>query len=483
MSDLQATKAVGDPMITMVGLDHRRASVEARGRLTYAGDALALALRTLGNQPAVNEAVILSTCNRTEMYLASDDPAEALQSARRLLAATYARSASDASLARAEPHGAIVVASQPALADLLYTLEGAAAASHLHEVAAGLRSMVVGEPQILGQTRVALAAAEREQVVGEELRAVFTSALKIGKRVRTETDINRADVSVAGLAVRVAREALGDLRGKTALLIGAGRTNQLSGALLRAEGIGRLLIANRSLVSAQTLASQLGGQAIALDDASALASAIAEAHVIVSATAAPQIVLGAGAIATARAGHAGHAGHAGQQAPLMVVDLAVPSDVAPEVAALPGVTLLTLDTLREMADFDAQSDPAVVASLQGHARDIERARQIIAEGMRDYTRTLTMRLAVPGIAALRRHVDHSEELELAQALSQLDHLSERDRAIIERFGSRLVDKMFHHLVRRIRSLAEYDEIPPEVTMRVLAQLFAEPETPDRDSRR
>lgn len=458
-------------MITMVGLDHRRASVEARGRLTYAGDALALALRTLGSEPAVHEAIILSTCNRTEIYLASDDPAEALQSARRLLAATYARDESGAS-SSTEPHSAIVVASQPALDELLYSEEGSAAASHLHEVAAGLRSMVIGEPQILGQTRAALAAAEREQVVGEELRTAFTSALKIGKRVRAETDINRADVSVAGLGVRAAREALGDLRGKTALLIGAGRTNQLSGALLRAEGIGRLRIANRSLASAQALASQLGGQAIALDDLKTLATAIGEADLIISATAAPQIVLDADAIAM---------GRVGRQAPLVVIDLAVPGDVAPQAAALPGATLLTLDTLREMADFDAHTDPAVVASLQAHARDIERARQIIAEGMREYTRALTIRLAVPGIAALRRHVDRSEELELAQALAQLDHLSERDRAIIERFGSRLVDKMFHHLVRRIRSLAEYDEIPPDVTMRVLAQLFAEPTTPDRDS--
>jgi glutamyl-tRNA reductase len=174
-------------------------------------------------------------------------------------------------------------------------------------------------------------------------------------------------------------------------------------------------------------------------------------------------------------------GRAGRQAPLVVVDLAVPGDVAAEVAALPGVTLLTLDTLRDMSDPDAHADPAVVASLRGRERDIEQSRQIIAEGLREYARGQTMRLAVPGITALRRHVDRSEEQELAQALAQLDHLSERDRAIIERFGSRLVDKMFHHLVRRIRSLAEYDEIPPDVTMRVLAQLFAEPAARDHDA--
>lgn len=448
-------------MIALVGLDHRQASVETRGRLSVAGEALSTALRALRDEPTVDEAIILSTCNRTEVYLASGDPAAALTSAERLLAAIFAQANTT--------RGALLTAECTALADLLYTHEGVEAATHLHEVAAGLRSMVIGEPQILGQTRAALAAAEQEQAVGEELRTLFTSALKIGKRVRTETDINRADVSVAGLGVRAAREALGDLRGKTALLIGAGRTNQLSGALLRAEQIGQLLIANRSLESAEALASQLDGGAVPLP---ALASAVAQADLIISATAAPHVVLDAQTIAEGRELRAD---------PLVVIDLAAPGDVAAEAGALPGVTLLTLDTLREMADFDAHADPAVVASLQGHAHDIERSRQIIAEGIRDYTRTLTLRRSAPGIAALRRHVDRSEELELAQALAQLDHLSDRDRAIIERFGSRLVDKMFHHLVRRIRSLAEYDEIPPDVTLRVLAQLFSEPATPDRDS--
>lgn len=453
-------------MIAVVGLDYRRASVEARGRLTFSDDRLEAALRTLGGDQWIDEVVILSTCNRTEVYLASQHPDEAVRQVKARLEEAIRRA--DVSTA---PTAGVPVATAPAapveVIQALYTFEGIAVAHHLYEVAAGLRSMVIGEPQILGQVRAALGVAEGAHVVGDELRALFTGALKVGKRVRTDTDINRADVSVAGLGVRAAREALGDLRGKTALLIGAGRTNQLSGKLLQAEGIGEALVANRSVASAEALASQFGGRAIALAE---VESAIAESDLIISATAAPGVVLGYDVIA---------AGRAGQQKPLVVVDLAVPADVEAHVEALPGVTLLTLDTLRDMIDPDAHSDPAVVASLHGRERDIEHARQIISEGIREYTRAQTMRLAVPGIAALRRHVDRSEEQELALALAQLDHLSERDRAVIERFGSRLVDKMFHHLVRRIRSLAEYDEIPPDVTMRVLAQLFSEPTTPDR----
>ncbi len=455
-------------MIAVVGLDHRRTSVDARGRLTFTDDRLAAALAALGGGQWIDEAVILSTCNRTEVYLASQQPEGALREARRLLQDTFERGA-PAGFAAASAQAARATEAPVELALTLYTHEGVAVADHLYEVAAGLRSMVIGEPQILGQVRAALAAAEAAHVVGDDLRALFTGALKIGKRVRTETEINRADVSVAGLGVRAAREALGDLRGKTALLIGAGRTNQLSGSLLRAEAVGQVIVANRSLASAEALASQLDGRAASLEQ---LGAAIAEADLIISATAAPHIVLDAETVAAACLG---------RQKPLVIIDLAVPTDTAPGVETLPGVTLLTLDTLRDMADPDAHDDPAVIASLHGRERDIAQARQIIEEGLREYARTQTMRLAVPGIAALRRHVDRSEEQELARALAQLDHLSERDQAIIERFGSRLVDKMFHHLVRRIRSLAEYDEIPPDVTMRVLAQLFSEPTTPDRDS--
>ncbi|HZC08060.1 MAG TPA: glutamyl-tRNA reductase [Ktedonobacterales bacterium] len=458
-------------MIAVVGLDHRRASVEARGRLAFADDRLAGALNTLGGDQWIDEVVILSTCNRTEVYLASQRPMEALHSARRLLEQTYLSAEAVESAAPAPPgsRSSVAIEAPAELAQALYTHEGIAVVNHLYEVAAGLRSMVIGEPQILGQTRASLAAAEAEQTVGDELRALFTGALKIGKRVRAETEINRADVSVAGLGVRVARETLGALRGKTALLIGAGRTNQLGGRLLRDEGIGQLFVANRSLASAEALAQQLEGHATPLDE---IEPVIAQADLIISATAAPHPVLSTATIA---------AGRVGRTTPLVVVDLAVPGDLPADVATLPGVTLLTLDTLRDMADPEAHNDPAVIASLHGRERDIEQSRQIIAEGLRDYARAQTMRLAVPGIAALRQHVDRSEEQELAHTLAQLDHLSDRDRAIIERFGSRLVDKMFHHLVRRIRSLAEYDEIPPDVTMQVLAQLFSEPAGRDRDS--
>jgi glutamyl-tRNA reductase len=320
--------------------------------------------------------------------------------------------------------------------------------------------MVVGEAQILGQVRDALTIAEEEGAVGEQLRAAFTGALQVGKRVRTDTALSRADASVAGLAVHAARAALGTLESKRVTLVGAGKTIELCAELLANENIGRMMVANRHIESARALAVTYGSQALALDDARA---AIAESDILICATAAPYAVIQAEMIAPRAAEH-----------PLLVIDLAVPGDVDPTVAALPAVTLITLDTLRDLPE-SALDDPAMAGALTARKADIEDAERIIESMLRDYTKAQHMRLAAPGIAALRHHVDQAERQELAHALAQLDHLSEQDCAVIERFGARLVDKMFHHLVQRIRTLAEYDEIPPETTMRVLAQLFADPD--------
>jgi glutamyl-tRNA reductase len=221
------------------------------------------------------------------------------------------------------------------------------------------------------------------------------------------------------------------------------------------------MLANRTLPAAGELAEAVGGEAIALAD---IAAALPDVDLVISATAAPHIVLTAQAVAAAVAE---------RSTPLLVIDLAVPPDVDESVAAIPGVTLRTLDSLRVSAELDGAD------ALAGGERETELARveAIADEGVHEYSRTRALRLAVPGIAALRRHVDASERAELDRALTQLAHLSATDRAVVERFGQRLVDKMFHHLVSRIRSLAEYDEVPLDLTMRVLARLFADPAMP------
>ncbi|WIG60382.1 MAG: Glutamyl-tRNA reductase [Ktedonobacterales bacterium] len=452
-------------MIGLIGLDHHAADVDLRGRVSFADERLRAALRELAALPALREVVVLSTCNRTEVYFAAEDGIAAGDAVRRYLAGAFVRGAAavrvdgaDAGVQTQAPV-ALPVALPVELARALYAREDEEAARHLCQVAAGLRSMVLGEAEILGQVKDALTAAEMAQTLGDELRALFTTAIKVGKRVRAETEIGRADVSVAAVAVRTADEALAGLRGKAALLIGAGRTIQLCAHLLAQAGVARLALANRTLSAAETLAREVDGEALPL---AGIAGALPQVDLVISATASPQVVLDEATVA---------GGLVGRTRRLVIFDLAVPPDVAERVRGLPGVTLYTLDALR--AD-----DLALVEAAANREATLAEAEQIIAAGLRALAHARTVRLAAPGIAALRTHVDRSQRAELEQALAQLGHLSPEEKAIIERFGRRLVDKMFHHLVSRIRALAEYDEVPPELTMRVLARLFADPDGGD-----
>jgi glutamyl-tRNA reductase len=275
--------------------------------------------------------------------------------------------------------------------------------------------------------------------------------------------LGRVDRSLASAGVRVAVEALGGLAGKAALVVGAGRTSQLCAQQLRAQGIGRLVLANRTAQAAAELALQVSAEVVALED---VREVIGGVDLIVSATAAPHIVLPAATIAS---------GLAGRRRPLVVVDLAVPADVEATVGLLPQVVLYGLDQLREA--LGPELEGAATATAAEVAAEAE-ARAVVEAGAAEWARARQVRQASPQIAALRRHVDHSQETELAQALAQLRQLGDltpEQQAVIQRFGKRLVDKMFHHLVARIRSLAEYDEVPPEVTMQVLARLFADPD--------
>jgi glutamyl-tRNA reductase len=459
-------------MIGLLGFDHQRASLELRGRLAFSGEHLAAALLALRGNDALREAIILSTCNRTEICVATDDWRAARAHVLAFLDAAYRAGVVNAALpmTTGEPTASVAVHPAPIattdevsaeLSSALYEREDHDMVRHLFRVAAGLESMVVGEPQILGQVKDALTAAETAGTVGDELRSVFVGAIKAGKRIRAQTAIGRADVSVAALAVRAAADALGGLRDQPALVVGAGKTSQLTARLLRAEGVGRLVLANRSLPAARALAEELGGEAIALE---AIPAELTRVRLIISATAAPYPVLSAAAIA---------AGIGDDRAPLVMIDLAVPPDIEAAAALVPAVSLYTLDTLRTLD----VTDDGPLAATGGLSDVIAQAERQLEEAEHEYVRAQTVRKVVPGIAALRRHVDRSEQAEMSHALAQLTHLSAEDRAVVERLGQRLVDKMFHHLVSRIRSLAEYDEVSPQVTMQVLARLFADPDAP------
>src|SRR5258706_8753785 len=332
-------------MIGLIGLDHRNTSASVRGRLAFADERLRGALSALTADAGIREAVILSTCNRVEFYIAADDLAPAFARVERFVGASFRHGASTVD-PRVPPTNGAVDAPNGAPDDDstfelpselqrgMYTYTEADAAAHLFRIAAGLRSLVIGEPQILGQVKEALAAAEAEHCAGDELRSLFTSAIKVGKRARAETAIGRADVSIAALAIRVATESLGGLAGKSALLLGAGRTSRLCAQLARANGIERLVLANRSLAAATELAAEVQGEAITLAH---VAEAIPSVQLVIGATAAPHTVLSASTVSR---------GMAGRRAPLVVLDLAMPPDVEEAVWPLPSGSILTLHTLR-----------------------------------------------------------------------------------------------------------------------------------------
>lgn len=432
-------------MLGVIGLDHHRAPTAVRERLAFLDEKLVEALATLRCSEALSEVVILCTCNRTEIYAAGPSWAAAREVVEAFLQAQYLAGApakQPAALADGN------LAGQAALDQYLSVSEGLEAAHHLFRVAAGLRSMQVGESQVLGQVKSAFVTASRAGTVGEELHALFTAALKLGKRVRAETAISRADISISAAAVALARDALGGLKGRSALLIGAGRTNEICARLLRAEGIGRLILANRTPETAQELARAVGAESAPL---SQLAELIPEVGLIISATAAPHLILSAATVAE---------GRKGRRTPLVILDLAVPRDVEEAAGLLPSVCLYNIDALRGYGESD------------GHAADLKRIAELVEEAVSELNRWQQVRKVAPAIAALRRHVDASQQAELARAMAQLGHLNDHDREVVRQFGQRMVDKMFHHLVSRVRQVAEHE--PPDAVLDLLMQLFDVP---------
>lgn len=394
-------------MIVQVGTDHTLAPLALRERLALDGEAAAQFLRRLVTAPAIAEAALLSTCNRVEVYVATEAPDEAAHLIRDMLTAS-------------------IDAPAPELARLLVTRGGLGAVRHLCAVAAGLESMVMAEGQILGQVRGALEQAQRLGTAGSHLAAAFRAAVACGKRVRSETAIGRTDFSVGSVLIDLLARELQDWPAQRVLLIGAGRMNEITAERLRALGAGSIAITSRTLAAAERVAQAVGGAAMPLHD---VAAAARRASLIISATRSPGTMLTASMLAGRAA------------TPLLVVDLAVPRDVDPAAGALPGVRLLDIDDLRNLQD------------RQGLAEALDAAGRLVELAAADWQAWCRTREAVPLIADLRAHVDRQKAAELARTLTRLEHLSAADRAEVEEMAHRLVNKMFHHLAVRMKRAA------------------------------
>ncbi|MFC1410599.1 glutamyl-tRNA reductase [Streptacidiphilus sp. N1-12] len=404
--------------LLVLGLSHRTAPVGLLERAALTGDAPQRLLHAAAAAAPVGEAALVATCNRIELYADVDK---------------FHAGVADLSVLLAEHSGVDL----EELTAHLYVHYEDRAVHHLFSVACGLESMVVGEGQILGQLRDALGLAQEQHTAGRGLNELFQQALRVGKRAHSETDIDKAGQSLVSFGLERIAEGTGPVAGKRALVVGAGSMSSLAAATLARAGVVELVIANRTHDRAERLAATLGARVVRFEE---VASAMAEADLVVSCTGAAGIVLGAEQIAAAVAGR-------GSGSPLGVLDLALPRDVDAAVQALPGVHLVDLETLAESAQ--AANDSG------GHAGalDVDAVRRIVAAEVDAFGAAQRAAAITPTVVALRAMASEVVSSELERLDGRLPELDPRARAELAQTVRRVVDKLLHSPTVRVKQLA------------------------------
>lgn len=394
--------------LALFGLSYKTAPLDLRERVAFDSEALLHSLPGLTCVPHVREAVVVSTCHRTEIYTELTDMDAAKQHAMAWLADQ-----------RGIP--------RRTFNDHVYHRFERGAVEHLFRVTAGLDSMVLGEAQILGQVREAFKIAERANTVRTQLNATFRWALKVGKRARTETNINRYSSSLGSVAADMARKALGTLEGKHILVVGAGEMAELATKHLVSNGASELVVANRSLQRAEKLSHLPGVRAARLSEISAL---LPQADIVIASTGSGVHLVTPDMLR-------------GRERPLVLIDLGLPRDVDPAVAELPDIRLYNVDQL----------DEALALGRQGQEADIAQVEEIIAAELEEWDGWHASLGAVPTIAALQQQAARTKERELQKTLSRLGHLSERDREEVAALAKAISAKLLHGPVQRLKSPA------------------------------
>jgi glutamyl-tRNA reductase len=396
--------------VIVVGLNHRTVPLELLERMTVPAERLPKALHDLVSREHVTEAVVLSTCNRTEIYA---------------IAERYHGAVGDIRDSLSE----ITHVAPEDFAGHLYEYHDAVAVHHLFTVAAGLDSAVVGESEILGQVRQAWEAATGEGAAGPTLHMLFRHALEVGKRARTETGIGRSLTSVSSAAVALATQRLGTLQDKRVLVLGAGEMGEGMVAALAAGGVGEILVVNRTPERAAALAERVGGRTVSLFE---LPDALVEVDLLLTSTGATSVIVEHGEVERVVAGRAGRE--------LLIIDAAVPRDVDPAAADVPGVTLLDMDDLRAFAD----------AGVAQRRREAAKARSIVDEEVERFRDTSTARQVAPVVAALREQFDEVRRAEIERLGRKL---SDAEREALDAASKAVVAKLLHEPSVRLKDAA------------------------------
>jgi glutamyl-tRNA reductase len=396
-----------------LGANHKTAPLPLRERLALPEGRASRVLAELVDHSAVHEAVAISTCNRTELYLVSADAVEAENAALGILSR-------QAGLRPTELLGAI------------YSLRGTEAVEHLFSVTGGLDSMIVGEAEVQGQVKRSYELALVEGVTGPVSNRLFRDALATGKRVRSETSVSRSNVSVSSVAVRLAADFLGDLAEKRVLVVGAGENAELTARALSERGVEAFFVANRRYDRALGLAQRFGGRAVSFDD---MPQELEQADIVVSATGAPHQIVGRDELEYVAASRMGR--------PLVLLDLAVPRDIDPDVRDCPGIALYDMDDLQR----------AVARNLSVRETEADEARALVREEVERFESWLAALDVVPTISALRRRGDEIVDQLLRENESGWESLSAADRERLGTMARAVVSRLLHEPTLRLKGSA------------------------------
>jgi glutamyl-tRNA reductase len=404
--------------LLLVGVSHRTAPVDLRERVDFSTRGIEQAVASLGARPGNTEAAVLSTCNRAEIYLAAPEPGAARQDVLE-----YLREVHSVRSAELLPH--------------LYEKQDADAARHLFRVAAGLDSLVVGEPQILGQVKEAYAVASSQRTVGPLLNKLFHASFAAGKRVRTETSLGEGAVSVSYAAVSLARKIFGTLDKCTVAVVGAGEMGKLTALHLKAQGIRRLLITSRTIGHASALARSMEAMPIPWEQ---MTAAIADSDIVITATGASLPILTRADVAAIMRPR--------RSRPLFIIDIAVPRDLDPAAGELDQVFLYNIDDLQAI----------VQENLTRRAAEMARAEGIVDEEVERFATWLRSRGAIPTVVALRQRFEAIRQAELDRLQHKLVGLPPEARARVDEVTRLIIEKLLLTPTEQLKSLPDTDTI-------------------------
>jgi glutamyl-tRNA reductase len=421
--------------IVIVGMNHRTAPVEVRERMAFPADTVGHALRELTTLPGVSEGVILSTCNRVEVCVLSEKGHEGVEAARRFISSF---------------HGIPVEKIQPHL----YTRQGDDAVRHLFRVSGSLDSMILGEPQILGQVKDAYGYASEYKTIGPILDKLYMKALFVAKRIRTETRVASSAVSVSYAAVELAKKILGSLRDKTVMLIGAGEMCELAARHLLSAGAKGILVTNRTFERAERLAADFEGMPIRFEE---LRTHLKRADIVLTSTGSPRFILDRPDIEEVIRQR--------KNRPMFFIDMAVPRDIDPDANQVENVYVYDIDDLNNVIE----------TNLEEREREAEKAEGIVSVETEAFRRWLDSQQVTPTIVSLRRKFDGIREAEIGKALSTLGPVDARTRKVMESLAAAILNKVLHSPIATLKR--EGGGHSPSERISVVRELF---ELPDEE---